>query len=72
MPLHKLTENRKLKRYSARLKIFTQETGELIGYTDDIHTDGIKLKSKYPIPDKKVIHIWLDGSDEDKKRKGYY
>jgi len=60
---------RKLKRYSVRLKVFTQETGELLGYVDNLHTEGVKLKSKEPIPDKEEIHIWFVASEDDEKEK---
>lgn len=65
-----LTENRKLTRYSVRLKVFTQGTGELIGYAEDLHTEGMKIKSKDPIPDKKEIQIWIrvPGKDEEENR----
>ncbi len=52
-----MIENRKLKRYSAHLKIFEQETGELLGYAEDLHIKGMKIKSKEPISDKKEIQI---------------
>ncbi len=67
MPLQKLSEYRKLKRYSARLKVFEQETGMLLGYTENLHTEGMKLMSKEPIPDKKEIQIFLGDSDADGK-----
>jgi len=46
MALHILAGKRKLKRYSVRLKVFEQETGELLGYAENLHIDGMKIKSK--------------------------
>ena len=65
-----MTENRKLTRYSVRLKVFSQETGELLGYAEDFHTEGMKIKSKEPVPDKKEIQIWFGviGKNEEEKR----
>lgn len=65
-----MIENRKLTRYSVRLKVFTQETGELLGYAEDLHTQGMKIKSKKPLPDKKEILLWfgVSGDDEEDKR----
>ncbi len=69
MALRKLIENRKLKRYSVRLKVFTQETGELLGYAENLHTEGMKIKSKEPIPDEKEMQIWFVASREDEEEK---
>jgi len=69
MALHKLTENRKLKRYSVRLKVFTQETGELLGYTSNLHTEGMKIMGEIPLPDEKEIQIWFGASKEDEEEK---
>ncbi len=70
MELHKLAEERKQKRFSVLLKVFTQDTGELLGYAENLHAEGMKIKSKEPIPDKKEIQVWLGASreDEDEKR----
>ena len=64
---HKLTENRKLKRYSVRLKVFTQEPGVLLGYAEDLHVEGMQIRSKEPIPDEKEIQIWFGVSKEDEE-----
>jgi hypothetical protein len=69
MVTNTLTENRKLKRYSVRLKVFTQESDELLGYAEELHTEGIRIKSKESIPDKKEIKIWFGGSGVDEKEK---
>ncbi|MFQ5659128.1 MAG: hypothetical protein ACE5GZ_01780 [Gammaproteobacteria bacterium] len=65
MPLHKLYEHRKLKRYTVRLKVFDQKTGKLLGYAENLHTEGMKLMSKDPIPEKKEIQIWFGSNPED-------
>jgi len=63
-----LTENRKLKRYSVRLKVFTQETGEVLGYAEDLNVKGMKIQSEESIPDKKEIQIWIGASREDEEK----
>ncbi len=69
MPLNKIAENRKLQRYAVRLKVFTQETGELLGYAENLHIEGMKIKSKEPIPDKKEIQFWIEVSKEDEEER---
>lgn len=59
-------DNRRLPRYSTRLKVFDQETGDLIGYTEDLHLKGIKLSSDEPVQEGKEIRIWLETSSEEK------
>lgn len=65
-----MTDKRKLNRYSFRLKVFTQGAGELLGNAEDLHIEGMKIKSKEPIPDKKEIQIWFgaSGTNEEEKR----
>jgi len=65
MTLHKLTENRKLKRYSARLKVYGQETSELLGYAENLNIEGMKLMSEAPLPEENEIQIWFGASKED-------
>ena len=36
-------DKRKLKRFSVRLKVYEKTTGKLLGYAEDLHTDGMKL-----------------------------
>ncbi len=69
VPLNKIAGNRKLKRYSVRLKVFAQGTGKLLGYAENLHTEGMKIKSKEPIPDKKEIQIWIEVSKEDEEER---
>ncbi len=64
-----LNENRKLKRYSCRLKVFTQASGVLLGYAENLHTQGMKLKSQAPIPEKEELEIWFGASANDDKEK---
>ncbi len=64
-----MIENRELKHYSARLKVFVQETGELLGYAEDLHIKGMKIKSNEPISDKKEIQIWFGASEKDEEEK---
>ncbi len=69
MLLNKIAGNRKLKRYSVRLKVFAQGTGKLLGYAENLHTEGMKIKSKEPIPDKKEIQIWIGVTKEDEEER---
>ena len=69
MAQYGMEERRKLKRFSVRLKVFAQETGELLGYAENLHTEGMMLRSKEPIPDKKEIQIWFGTANEDEKQK---
>lgn len=69
MAQYGMRERRKLKRYSTRLRVFNQETGELLGYAENFHTQGMMLMSKEPIPDKKEIHICFGIANEDTEQK---
>lgn len=57
-------DHRKLKRYNVRLKVFNQETDEIIGYVEDLNTQGMNLKSQQAIPGMQDIHIYF-GADEN-------
>lgn len=61
-------DNRGVKRYSYRLKVFNQETGEVLGYIENISLCGMLLNSIEPIPDKEMIKIWF-GAEKDKQEK---
>ena len=61
-------DNRKVKRYSYRLKVFNQKTGEILGYIENISLCGMLLNSIEPIPDKEMIQIWF-GAEKDKQEK---
>ncbi len=60
-------EQRKLKRFSVRLKVYSQQTDELIGYAENLHLEGMMIVSKEPIQDKEEIQIWFGAAKDDKK-----
>ncbi len=61
------TEKRRLKRFSVRLKVYSQLTDELLGYAENLHIAGMMLASKELIPEKQEIQIWF-GTTKDEKR----
>ncbi len=65
MAMANIAERRKLNRFSVRLKVFEQNTGELLGYAEDLHTEGLKLMSKNKLPVNKEMNIWLDKDEEN-------
>jgi len=60
-------EKRRLKRFSVRLKVYSQQTDELIGYAENLHTDGMMISSKKPIPSKQELSIWFGATKEEKR-----
>ena len=60
-------DNRKLKRYSTRLRVFEQGTDKLLGYTEDLNFKGLKLTGEEPVIEGKEIHLWLEATDADGK-----
>ncbi len=67
MVLTKLAENRRFKRHTVRLKVFYEETGELLGYAEDLHIEGMGIASKKVIPNETEIHLNLTTEDEQKQ-----
>lgn len=61
-----MRENRKLKRYSVKLKVYSQKTGKLIGYIEDINISGMSIKSTVRFRDMQEIKVWF-GVDSYKK-----
>lgn len=63
------------KRHSKRwdlilyLRVFDQETQNLIGHVVDITTEGMKVISDNRIPVGQVFNVWLDVPQEDGERK---
>ncbi len=60
-------EKRRLKRFSVRRKVYSQLTDELIGYSEDMHLEGMRLVSKDPIPENQELQIWFGVTKEDKR-----
>ena len=62
-----ITEKRKLKRFSVRLKVYSQQTDELLGYAENLHTEGMMLASLQLIPEEQPLQIWFGTKKEDKR-----
>jgi len=60
-------EKRRLKRFSVRLKVYSQQTDELIGYAENLHSDGMMIATKKPIPNKQELSIWFGATKEEKR-----
>jgi len=60
-------EKRRLKRFSVRLKVYSQQTDELLGYAENLHIEGMMIGSKKPIPTNQELQIWF-GATKDEKR----
>lgn len=63
----KVKEKRRLKRYSARLKVYSQITDELIGYSENLHHEGMMIITREPIQKNQELQIWF-GATKDEKR----
>jgi len=61
-----VTEKRKLKRFSVRLKVYSQQTDELLGYAENLHTEGMMLASLQLIPEAQ-LQIWFGTAKENKR-----
>ncbi len=46
-----IKDNRKLKRYSVKLKVYEQKSGKIIGYIEDISIHGMNVKSTERFPE---------------------
>ncbi|MCZ6805042.1 MAG: hypothetical protein O7D86_14260 [Proteobacteria bacterium] len=62
-----VNEKRRLKRFSVRLKVFSQQTDELLGYAENLHIEGMMIVSKEPIPNSQELQIWF-GATKDEER----
>lgn len=60
-------EKRRLKRFSAKLKVYSQSDDKLLGYSENLHTEGMMIVTKTPLPKNKEIHIWFGASKEEKR-----
>ena len=60
-------EKRRLKRFSVRLKVYSQLTDELLGYAENLHIEGMMLSSKTQIPNKQELEIWFGAAKGDKR-----
>jgi PilZ domain-containing protein len=63
----KINEKRRLKRFSARLKVYSQQNDELMGYSENLHTEGMMIITKEPIPKNQELEIWFGATKEEKR-----
>ena len=60
-------EKRRLKRFSARLKVYNQLTDELMGYSENLHHEGMMIITREPIQKNQELEIWFGTTKEDKR-----
>ncbi|MCU0809231.1 MAG: PilZ domain-containing protein [Candidatus Contendobacter sp.] len=51
------------------LRVFDQDTGELLGHIVDINKEGIRLVSDKPIPLNQIFRLWVDVPKENAPRQ---
>ena len=63
--------NRRLKRWYLvmYLRVFDEDTGELLGHVVDINKQGIRLVSDKPIPSNQIFRLWVDVPKENAPRQ---
>lgn len=62
-----IEEKRRLKRFSARLKVYSQLDDELIGYSENLNTQGMMIVTKIPLIIHKEYKIWFGANKEEEK-----
>ena len=62
----KIKEKRKLKRFSVNLKVYSQQSDELLGYAENLNLQGMMIVTQKPLPEKKELQVWFGTSKEDK------
>ncbi|MFO1372504.1 MAG: PilZ domain-containing protein [Candidatus Competibacteraceae bacterium] len=64
-------EKRKLKRWYLvlYLRVYKEETDELLGHIVDVSKDGMRLVSDKPIPLKQTFRLWVDVPRESASRQ---
>ena len=62
----KADERRRLKRFSVRLKVYSQQSDELLGYAENLHHKGMMIVSKMPIPKNQELKIWFGAGKQEK------
>jgi hypothetical protein len=61
-----IEEKRRLKRFSVREKVYSQDTDEFMGYAENLHTEGLMIATNEPIQADQKIQIWFGAAKEDK------
>ena len=64
-----MDERRKLKRLRINLDVYDQASGSLLGYTSNLHAEGMMMVSENPFVIGKGYSIWLEIPDGDKDTK---
>lgn len=62
-----VAEKRRLKRFSAKLKVYSQLDDELIGYSENLNTQGMMVVTKSPLIIHKEYKIWFGTNKEEEK-----
>ena len=64
-------EKRKFKRWYLimYLRVYDQNTGELLGHIVDINKEGMRLVSDNPIPSNQPFQLWVDVPKESASRQ---
>lgn len=62
-----VAEKRRLKRFSAKLKVYSQLNDELIGYSENLHTEGMMIVTKKPLQNNHEHKIWFGATKDEKK-----
>ena len=67
--LHKFADKRKHDRLQLNLKVCERESGGVLGLTENIHCEGMKLISVKPFKDGETIQVVIElpGEGENKK-----
>lgn len=55
-----IIENRRLERFIVNVKVYKLDTGNVLGYTANMHTEGMMIKSADPIPLNEELDIKLE------------
>ncbi len=62
-----INEQRHLERHSVKLDVYSQETDELIGHAENLHTEGMMILSKQKMPENQEIRLWFGAAKDDKR-----
>ena len=54
-----IIEKRKLRRFIVNVRILYRETGERLGYSANMHTEGLLITSTEPLPLQQLLKIKL-------------
>ena len=60
-------EKRRLKRFSSRLKVYSQLTDDLIVYSENLHIEVMMIVTREPIPKNQELQIWFGATKEEKR-----